>query len=117
MEGVLFSDVRPFAFDIYIDGTTNFAHCYPSFAVSVGVLYKKATLGVVNLLEPLCVGILRRFSVLWYEHDDACSTNIELFKELTDVSRGVRRLGAAVVDICHVALGILEAYWEYCLNP
>jgi len=30
---------------------------------------------------------------------------MELFKELTDVSRGVRRLGAAAVDLCHVALG------------
>ncbi|KAL7212836.1 hypothetical protein ACSBR2_015514 [Camellia fascicularis] len=52
-----------------------------------------------------------------YEHDDAWSTNIELFKEFTDVSRGVRRLGAAAVDMCHVALGIVEAYWEYCLKP
>lgn len=31
---------------------------------------------------------------------------MELFKELTDVSRGVRRLGAAAIDLCHVALGI-----------
>ncbi|CAI0378831.1 unnamed protein product [Linum tenue] len=52
-----------------------------------------------------------------YEHDDAWSTNIELFKEFTDVSRGVRRLGAAAVDMCHVALGIVEAYWEYRLKP
>ncbi|DBA77449.1 TPA: Phosphatase impl1, chloroplastic, variant 3 [Trebouxia sp. C0004] len=40
-----------------------------------------------------------------YEHDEAWSANMELFKELTDVSRGVRRLGAAAVDLCHVALG------------
>ncbi|GMP23921.1 hypothetical protein CsSME_00001359 [Camellia sinensis var. sinensis] len=52
-----------------------------------------------------------------YEHDDAWSTNIDLFKEFTDVSRGVRRLGAAAVDMCHVALGIVEAYWEYRLKP
>ncbi|XP_028109525.1 uncharacterized protein LOC114308182 [Camellia sinensis] len=52
-----------------------------------------------------------------YEHDDAWSTNIELFKEFTDASQGVRRLGAAAVDICHVALGIVEAYWEYRLKP
>ncbi|KAK2966380.1 hypothetical protein RJ640_021524 [Escallonia rubra] len=30
---------------------------------------------------------------------------------------GVRRLGAAAVDMCHVALGIVEAYWEYRLKP
>ncbi len=44
-----------------------------------------------------------------YEHDEAWSANMELFKELTDVSRGVRRLGAAAVDLCHVALGLLSS--------
>ncbi|GFQ04830.1 phosphatase impl1 chloroplastic [Phtheirospermum japonicum] len=52
-----------------------------------------------------------------YDHDDAWATNIELFKEFTDISRGVRRLGAAAVDMCHVALGIVDAYWEYRLKP
>ncbi len=31
--------------------------------------------------------------------------------------QGVRRLGAAAVDMCHVALGIVEAYWEFRLKP
>ena len=35
---------------------------------------------------------------------------MELFKELTDVSRGVRRLGAAAIDLCHVALGIQPSH-------
>lgn len=52
-----------------------------------------------------------------YEHDDAWTTNIELFKEFTHISRGVRRLGAAAVDMSHVALGIVDAYWEYRLKP
>ncbi|XP_024974640.1 phosphatase IMPL1, chloroplastic-like [Cynara cardunculus var. scolymus] len=52
-----------------------------------------------------------------YEHDDPWATNMNLFKEFTDISRGVRRLGAAAVDMCHVALGIIEAYWEYRLKP
>ncbi len=42
---------------------------------------------------------------------------MELFRELTHVSQGVRRLGAASVDLCHVALGIVDAYWEYRLKP
>ncbi|THG17456.1 hypothetical protein TEA_006846 [Camellia sinensis var. sinensis] len=197
-----------------LDGTTNFAHCYPSFAVSVGVLYKgKPAAGAVvefvggpmcwntrtfsaaagggafcngqkiqvshtdkrlvedvpnntlcfmasrlkeffhelyilsDLVIRLHYGFLSTFFVspsyqflsqaqfmqgkgtekkveqsllvtgFGYEHDDAWSTNIELFKEFTDVSRGVRRLGAAAVDMCHVALGIVEAYWEYGLKP
>ncbi|XP_028098635.1 phosphatase IMPL1, chloroplastic-like isoform X2 [Camellia sinensis] len=93
------------------DRTTNFAHCYPGFAVSMGVLYKeKPAIGAVVEQSLLVTGF-------GYEHDDAWSTNIELFKEFTDASRGVRRLGAAAVDMCHVALGIVEAYWEYHLKP
>lgn len=131
-----------------LDGTTNFAHGYPSFAVSVGVLYrgKPAAASVVEFIGgPMCWNT-RTFSAavgkgafcngvkinvsetdkversllvtgFGYEHDDAWSTNIDLFKEFTDVSRGVRRLGAAAVDMCHVALGIVEAYWEYRLKP
>lgn len=33
------------------------------------------------------------------------------------LGQGVRRLGAASVDMCHVAFGIVEAYWEYRLKP
>ncbi|XP_077244531.1 myo-inositol monophosphatase like 1 [Tasmannia lanceolata] len=131
-----------------LDGTTNFAHCYPSFAVSVGVLFrgKPAAASVVEFVGgPMCWNT-RIFSAsagggafcngqkihvsqteqversllvtgFGYEHDDAWATNINLFKDFTDVSRGVRRLGAAAVDMCHVALGIVEAYWEYRLKP
>ncbi|GLT59138.1 hypothetical protein SLA2020_319750 [Shorea laevis] len=131
-----------------LDGTTNFAHCYPSFAVSVGVLYRgsPAAAAVVEFVGgPMCWNT-RIFSAtagggafcngqkihvsqtdkveqsllvtgFGYEHDDAWTTNIDLFKEFTDVSRGVRRLGAAAVDMCHVALGIVESYWEYRLKP
>eukprot|EP00850_Spirogloea_muscicola_P006537 SM000031S11546 [mRNA] locus=s31:222708:224699:- [translate_table: standard] len=52
-----------------------------------------------------------------YNHNEAWSTNLELFREFTDISRGVRRLGAAAVDMCHVALGIVDAYWEFQLKP
>ncbi|XP_027088993.2 phosphatase IMPL1, chloroplastic isoform X1 [Coffea arabica] len=131
-----------------LDGTTNFAHGYPSFSVSVAVLFrgKPAAATVVEFVGgPMCWNT-RTFSAasgegafangekihvsqtdkveksllvtgFGYEHDDAWATNIDLFKEFTDVSRGVRRLGAASVDMCHVAFGIAEAYWEYRLKP
>ena len=51
-----------------------------------------------------------------YEHDEAWAANMELFKEFTDVSRGVRRLGAAAVDLCHVALGRLRRLKEIVAN-
>jgi len=52
-----------------------------------------------------------------YDHDQAWATNLDLFKHFTDTTRGVRRLGAAAVDCCHVALGIVDSYWEYRLKP
>jgi fructose-1,6-bisphosphatase/inositol monophosphatase family enzyme len=48
-----------------------------------------------------------------YEHDEAWVANMELFKRFTDVTQGVRRLGAAAVDLCHVSMGLVDAYWEY----
>ncbi|KAG1331895.1 phosphatase IMPL1, chloroplastic [Cocos nucifera] len=131
-----------------LDGTTNFAHGYPSFGVSVGVLFrgKPAAASVVEFVGgPMCWNT-RIFSAssgggafcngqkihvsqtdqversllvtgFGYEHDDAWATNMNLFKEFTDISRGVRRLGAAAVDMSHVALGIVESYWEYRLKP
>ncbi|PKU76437.1 Phosphatase IMPL1, chloroplastic [Dendrobium catenatum] len=131
-----------------LDGTTNFAHCYPSFGVSIGVLFRgrPAAASVVEFVGgPMCWNT-RTFTAssgggafcngqkihvsqteqversllvtgFGYEHDDAWATNMNLFKYFTDISRGVRRLGAAAVDMSHVALGIVEAYWEYRLKP
>lgn len=131
-----------------LDGTTNFAHCYPSFGVSVGVLFRgrPAAASVVEFVGgPMCWNT-RTFTAssgggafcngqkihvsqtnqversllvtgFGYEHDDAWTTNMDLFKIFSDISRGVRRLGAASVDMSHVALGIVEAYWEYRLKP
>lgn len=54
-----------------------------------------------------------------YEHDEPWAANIELFKYFTDKTQGVRRLGAAAIDLCHVALGdLLDLYpqrpWYSC---
>ncbi|KAK9748196.1 hypothetical protein RND81_02G042400 [Saponaria officinalis] len=131
-----------------LDGTTNFAHGYPSFAVSVGVLFRgrPVAAAVVEFVGGAMCWNTRTFTAtagggafcngqpiqvstndlversllvtgFGYEHDEAWLTNINLFKDFTDVSRGVRRLGAAAVDMCHVALGIVDAYWEYRLKP
>ncbi|XP_074278007.1 phosphatase IMPL1, chloroplastic [Silene latifolia] len=131
-----------------LDGTTNFAHGYPSFAVSVGVLFRgrPVAAAVVEFVGGAMCWNTRTFTAtagggafcngqriqvsttdlversllvtgFGYEHDDAWLTNINLFKEFTDISRGVRRLGAAAVDMCHVAIGIVDAYWEYRLKP
>jgi len=131
-----------------LDGTTNFAHRYPSFAVSVGVLCRgrPAAAAVVAFGggprrwiattyhasrgggafcdgEPIRVSstdsLTNSLGVtgFGYEHDEAWMASHDLFRHFTDVTRGVRRLGAASVDLCHVAEGIVDAYWEYRLKP
>lgn len=42
---------------------------------------------------------------------------MKLFKHFTDQSQGVRRLGAASVDLCHVASGKVDGFWEFDLHP
>lgn len=131
-----------------LDGTTNFAAGYPSFAVSVGCLFRGAPVAAA-IVEftggPFCWAT-RTFSAakgmgatcqgapiecspndaieksllvtgFGYDHGAAWAANMESFKHFTDCTRGVRRLGAAAVDLCHVALGIVDAYWEYNLSP
>jgi myo-inositol-1(or 4)-monophosphatase len=131
-----------------LDGTTNFAHGYPSFATSIGVLRKsQPAAGVVvefsggpgswvartytatkgggaffngqRLSASKTAAINQSLLVtgFGYEHDEPWLANMDLFKQFTDESRGVRRLGAAAVDLCHVALGIVDGYWEYRLKP
>ena len=51
-----------------------------------------------------------------YEHLENWERNMKLFKHFTDITQGVRRLGAAAIDICHVASGLVDGYWEYDLK-
>lgn len=131
-----------------LDGTTNFAHGYPSFGVSVAVLRRATPVAGVVIefaggpgawvtktyaasrnggatLNGKAISVSRTSDVtksllvtgFGYEHDAAWAANMALFRHYTDVSQGVRRLGAASVDMCHVALGVVDAYWEYRLKP
>jgi myo-inositol-1(or 4)-monophosphatase len=125
-----------------LDGTTNFVHGYPSFAVSVGVLHHgQPVVGVVAELpaDHLYTAVRgqgayrdgRRLHVspidrldrallvtgFGYQHAESWQANMELFKHFTDVTQGVRRLGAAAVDLCHVALGCVDGFWEFDLHP
>ena len=43
--------------------------------------------------------------------------NLQVIKNINLNSHGVRRLGAASLDMCHVAKGIVEGFWEYNLQP
>ena len=125
-----------------LDGTTNFVHGYPSFAVSIGLFYKNEPLVAVVVEMPhtklysavkgegaWCEGrsitCSETFSVeksllitgFGYEHGVLWEQNMALFKHFTNTTQGVRRLGAAAVDICHVASGQADGFWEYDLKP
>jgi myo-inositol-1(or 4)-monophosphatase len=52
-----------------------------------------------------------------YIHDDNFEKSFELFKELYGATQGIRRLGAAALDFCFVAMGRFEGFWEFGLHP
>ena len=125
-----------------LDGTTNFVHGYPSFGVSIACMQNgNPMLGVVVELPAENVysaikgnGAFRNGDSInvsktntienalfvtgfGYDHDEAWETNMTLFKQFTNQSQGVRRLGAASVDLCHVANGKVDGFWEFDLHP
>ena len=125
-----------------LDGTTNFVHGYPSFAVSIGLFYQNEPLVGVVMEMPhtklytaikgegawcegrsiSCsqTGLLENSLLVTgfgYEHGERWERNMRLYKHFTDTTQGVRRLGAAAVDLCHVASGKVDGFWEYDLHP
>ncbi len=119
-----------------LDGTTNFAHGLPIFAVSIAL--EKAgevTLGVVHDPmagetfvaergagatlngEPLRVSgteeLVRALLVTGFPYDRAdIPTAVELFGRFAVLAQGMRRLGSAALDLCYVAAGRLDGYYE-----
>tara|TARA_B100001996_G_C18541079_1_gene546952 strand:+ start:86 stop:880 length:795 start_codon:yes stop_codon:yes gene_type:complete len=125
-----------------LDGTTNFVHGYPSFSVSIALYHlNKPVLGVVVEMPNLkmysavsgegafCEGVPIMCSNttliddcllvtgFGYDHDIIWKKNMELFKHFTKITHGVRRLGAASIDICHIASGKADGFWEFNLKP
>ncbi len=125
-----------------LDGTTNFVHGYPPFAVSIGLFFQnKPLIAVVMEMPNTKLYTAIKDEAAWcdgepftcsqtntiekslfvtgfgYEHDDLWEKNMALFKHFTDRTHGVRRLGAAAVDLCHVASGKVDGFWEFDLKP
>jgi len=125
-----------------LDGTTNFAHGFPLFATSVGLLLRgepligamsvpalrelywaAAGLGAWCNDRPIQVSDAHRLdqSLLTtgfaYDRSEQLDTNYAQFCWFTHRSRGVRRGGAAAVDLAFVACGRLDGYWERGLAP
>jgi myo-inositol-1(or 4)-monophosphatase len=124
-----------------LDGTTNFAHKYPCFAVSIalaqdetllaGVVYNPvydelfaaargegATLNGkridVSKVETLSTSLLcTGFPV----HKRLANPNIHYYYDFTLRSHGVRRDGSAALDLACVAAGRFDGFWEFGLKP
>jgi myo-inositol-1(or 4)-monophosphatase len=125
-----------------VDGTTNYAHGLPIFCSSLA-LEIRGVPSVAAIYDPnrrelftaegghgawlngaplrvstantlidslLCTGF--PYSV---QHD--AGALVGLFGEFLKVSRAVRRLGSAAIDLCYVAAGRLDGFWEQSLHP
>ncbi len=124
-----------------LDGTTNFAHGYPCFAVSIGLAEGNAVLAGV-VFNPVTNELFaaargegatlkgRKISVSAIDTLAASllatgfparkrveSPNIHYYWDFTLRSHGVRRDGSAALDLAAVAAGRFEGFWEFGLNP
>ncbi|MEE2675029.1 MAG: inositol monophosphatase family protein [Myxococcota bacterium] len=124
-----------------LDGTTNYAHGYPRFCVSIGVERSGVReVGVIYdpLLDELyhavrgagawlgerrlCVSSQRELGLALvatgfaYDVHRSSSDNAESFARMLKAARGIRRDGSAALDLCYVAAGRLDAYWEFKLH-
>ena len=123
-----------------LDGTTNFAHGYPCFAVSIGLSedgepiagvvfnpvsdeFFTAARGEGAYLngQPIHVSSIDKLATSlvatgFPTHQRKRSANMNYYWEFTLRSHGVRRDGSAALDLCSVACGRFDAYWEFRLN-
>lgn len=125
-----------------IDGTTNYAHAYPFFSVSialevdgqveVGLVYDPvkdemftAKKGEGAFLNGKPITVSKSHSI---EHCHVCTgfmhevewmveANIKHFGNFIRRARAVRRDGSAALDLCYVACGRFDGFWELGLNP
>lgn len=125
-----------------LDGTTNYAHGVPIYAVSIalehagevvlGVAYdpshdecwvgergRGATLNDEPIRVSAVSSLDRSLLVTGFPYDIRTTdrTNLPEYALLSMRSQAVRRLGSAVLDLCYVACGRLEAFWELLLSP
>ena len=124
-----------------LDGTTNFAHGYPCFCVSMALARKnELLLGVIynpiyNELFTAARGegasfngkkihcskiVALKNSLLctgFPNHNRQSHPNIHFYWDFTLRSHGVRRDGSAALDLAYVAMGRFESFWEFGLNP
>jgi myo-inositol-1(or 4)-monophosphatase len=125
-----------------LDGTTNYAHQYPFSAASIGLLingvpsvgaiydpfHRELFCGAIGIgatrnQQPIHVSntpkLAQSLLVTGFAYDrrETPDNNYQEFCYLTHITQGVRRAGAASVDLAYVACGRLDGYWERGLSP
>lgn len=125
-----------------LDGTTNFAHGYPAYCVSIGLEHEgRGILGVVFdptreewfVAEagggaylngtPVRVSQARTLDVALlvtgfaYDIRESAQNNLDHFARFALRAQGLRRTGTAALDLCYVAAGRFDGFWEIKLHP
>jgi myo-inositol-1(or 4)-monophosphatase len=128
-----------------LDGTTNFAHGYPVFCVSLAIEHRTAetgtrVAGVVydptrdelfsaargkgahlngKTIQVSKTSQLKECLVAtgFPSHKRHKNPNIHFYHQITLRTHGVRRAGSAALDLCCVACGRFDGFWEFNLNP
>lgn len=125
-----------------LDGTTNFAHSFPFFAVSIGFqVENEIVLGVVYnpcmneffeaekgggaFLNKKPISVSKRKDLkdslvgtgFPYDIHENSADVMDCLKKMIVSVQGVRRAGAASVDLCYLAAGRLDGFWEKGLKP
>lgn len=125
-----------------LDGTTNYVHSLPIFAVSIGLKYKNETvIGVVynpaenelyhaikgqgafknnKKIEVSKINKLGKSLLVTgfaYDHNQEWELSFDLFRDIYRKTQGIRRLGAAALDFCYIAQGRFDGFFEINLFP
>jgi len=125
-----------------LDGTTNFAHGYPVYCISIGIEYQGTPfLGVVfdPTRQELFVGetgqgaflngqrlrasgtasLNQALLVTGFSYDirETPNNNLDHFVRFALRAQGMRRTGSAALDMCYVAAGRFDGFWELKLHP
>ncbi len=125
-----------------LDGTVNYAHHVPIFSVSIAYAFRdELTLGVVY--EPMrdemfsaergkgaflngkplsasaATELQKSLLVTGFPYDawNTSQDNFANFVRFAKLTQGVRRLGSAALDLCYVAAGRFDGFWELSLKP
>jgi myo-inositol-1(or 4)-monophosphatase len=125
-----------------LDGTTNFLHGYPAYAVSVAVAHDGelqagvviatatgdewcATRGGGARLNDKPISVSRATDMhraligtgFPFRYPDLLTKYIRQFDVVLRKASDIRRAGSAALDLCHVASGFLDGFWELVLAP